>query len=112
MKRVVLGCVLAVGLAGCDDIAMQGGGLGGGASAATGGNSSFREFLVIGSSMTFEQCRARGGLIIRDAGSPMTACDPNVIRSPTPVDEFNNPDANADELAAREAEDLANGTDG
>jgi len=45
--------------------------------------------------MSFEQCRARGGLIIRDAGSPMVACDPNVIRAPVPADEFNNPTSNA-----------------
>jgi len=87
MKRLVFGCILA--LAGCDEIAMnaQGGG--------SGASSGFREFLVIGSSMTFEQCRARGGLIIRDSGSPMTACDPNVIRAPVPADEFDNPSHNA-----------------
>ena len=45
--------------------------------------------------MTFEQCRALGGLIIRDNGSPMVACDPNVIRAPVPVDEFDHPTANA-----------------
>jgi hypothetical protein len=44
--------------------------------------------------MSFEKCRARGGLIIRDSGSPMVACDPNVVRAPVPVDEFDNP-ANA-----------------
>lgn len=65
----------------------------GGGSA--GGSGGFREFLVIGSSMTFEQCRARGGLIIRDSGSPMVACDPNVIRAPVPADEFDNPASNA-----------------
>jgi len=90
MKRVVLGCVLA--LAACDEAAMQSA-IGGG-GAASGGGGAFREFLVIGSSMSFEQCRARGGLIIRDSGSPMIACDPNVIRAPTPVDEFDNPTSN------------------
>ena len=110
MKRVVFGCVMALGLAGCDDVAMQGGGS---SSASSGsGGSAFREYLVIGSKMSFEQCRAKGGLIIRDAGSPMTACDPNVIRAPVPSDEFDNPDNNSDELAAREAEDLANGSGG
>ena len=88
MKRVVLGCVMVVGLAGCGDTAMQGGS---GSSSAVRTKSAFKEFLVIGSSMTFEQCRAKGGLIIRDAGSPMTACDPNVIREPVPADEFDNP---------------------
>lgn len=78
---------MAIGLAACDDIALQGGG----SAMATGSNSAFREFLVVGSSMTFEQCRAKGGLIIHDAGSPMTACDPNVIREPAPADEFDNP---------------------
>lgn len=106
MKRFVFGSVMALGLVACDDVAMQGSG------APTGGNSMFSEKLVLGSNMSFDQCRARGGLIIRDNGSPMTACDPNVIRTAVPEDEFNNPDANADELAAREAEDLANGTDG
>lgn len=107
MKRVVFGCVMALGLAGCDDAGTLGG-----VSGPTGGNGSFREFMVLGSSMTFEQCRARGGFIIHDRGSPMTACDPNVLHTPTPADEFNNPDANADELAAREAEDIANGSGG
>ena len=87
MKRVVFGCVMALGLAACDEVAMQGGG----SSAPSGGGGAFREFLVIGSSMSFEQCRAKGGLIIRDAGSPMTACDPNVIRAPVPADEFDHP---------------------
>ena len=86
MKRYILGCVLA--LAACDEAAMSAASGGGG---STGGSSGFREFLVIGSSMTFEQCRARGGLIIRDSGSPMTACDPNIIRAPVPADEFDNP---------------------
>lgn len=94
MKRLILCSVLA--LAACDEAAMQAalGGVGGGAPAG-GGSSSFREFLVLNSSMSFEQCRARGGLIIRDAGSPMVACDPNVIRAPVPADEFNNPTSNA-----------------
>lgn len=87
MKRVVLGCVLA--LAACDETALQ---------SAMGGMSSgggaFQEQLVIGAAMTFEQCRAKGGLIIKDAGSPMTACDPNVIRAPVPIDEFDNPSHN------------------
>ena len=82
MKRYIFGCVLA--LAACDEAGM-----------ATSGGGGFRERLVIGSSMTFEQCRALGGLIIRDSGSPMIACDPNVIRAPVPVDEFDNPTANA-----------------
>lgn len=111
MMRPVLGCVLAFGLAACEDVAMTGAAPTAAASAPAGGGS-FREFIVLGSSMSFEQCKARGGFIIRDAGSPMTACDPNVLHTPTPADEFNNPDSNADELAAREAEDLANGSGG
>lgn len=98
MKRVVFGCVLA--LAACDEAAMQSASIGGVSSA---GSSSFREFLVIGSSMTFEQCRAKGGLIIRDAGSPMTACDPNVIRAPVPADEFEHPLQNKPAAAAPDA---------
>jgi hypothetical protein len=85
MKRIAFGCILA--LAACDEAAMQG------ASGGSGGGG-FQEFLVLGSSMSFEKCRARGGLIIRDSGSPMVACDPNVIRAPVPADEFDNP-ANA-----------------
>ena len=85
MKRIAFGCILA--LAACDEAAMQG------ASGGSGGGG-FQEFLVLGSSMSFEKCRAGGGLIIRDSGSPMVACDPNVIRAPVPVDEFDNP-ANA-----------------
>ncbi len=91
MKRVVFGCILA--LAACDEAAMQAASSGGGTVGSRGG---FREFLVIGSSMSFEQCRAKGGLIIKDAGSPMTACDPNVIREPVPADEFDNPAHNND----------------
>ena len=101
MKRVVFGCVMALGLAGCDDVAMQGGGS---SSASSGsGGSAFREYLVIGSKMSFEQCRAKGGLIIRDAGSPMTACDPNVIRAPVPADEFQHPTQNKPAAAAPDA---------
>lgn len=90
MKRLVLGFGLL--LAACEDMPAGGGGSGGG---------GVREFLVLGSSMTFEQCRARGGLIIRDNGSPMVACDPHVIRTAVPADEFDNPASNA--TAAAEA---------
>ncbi|WP_375281587.1 hypothetical protein [Pseudooctadecabacter sp.] len=41
--------------------------------------------------MSFEDCRARGGIIIRDQGSPMVACDPRVRRAPVPADEFDHP---------------------
>ncbi len=90
MKRVVFGCVMGLALAGCDEAAM--GSMGGGGSGSGGG---FREFLVLGSNMSFEQCRARGGLIIRDQGSPMVACDPNVRGEPVPADEFDHPNAQA-----------------
>jgi hypothetical protein len=78
VKRLILGCVLA--LAACEGAPVDGGG-------------GFREFMVIGNSMTFEQCRARGGLIIRDATTSMVACDPTVRREPVPADEFNHPSA-------------------
>ena len=99
---------MAIGLAACDDVAMTGAAPSAGASGPSGGGA-FREFIVLGSSMSFEQCKARGGFIIRDAGSPMTACDPNVLHTPTPENEFDNPDNNADELAAREAVQLHGG---
>lgn len=72
-------------LAGCAAVPLGG---------ATGGNGAFREYLVLGSrSMSFEDCRSRGGLIIEDRGSPMVACDPRVVRAPVPADEFDHPDA-------------------
>lgn len=80
-------------LTACDDMAMSTGGAG-------GGSGGFREYLVLGSSMSFEQCRAKGGLIIRDQGSPMVACDPRVLGEPVPADEFDHPGA----PAARTAE--------
>lgn len=64
---------------------------GGFAGATGGGGAGFREYLVLGSSMSFEQCRARGGLIIQDRGSPMVACDPRVVREPVPANEFDHP---------------------
>lgn len=89
MKRIVLlGCLA---LFGCDETQM--------ASAPSGGGGAFQEFLVIGSRMSFEQCRARGGLIIKDRGSPMTACDPTVLGQVVPADEFDHPEG----VAARSA---------
>ena len=85
MTRVLLALSLVV-LTACDDMPMSTGGGGGG-----GGGGGFREYLVLGSSMSFEQCRSRGGLIIRDQGSPMVACDPRVVREPIPADEFDHP---------------------
>jgi hypothetical protein len=41
--------------------------------------------------MSFEDCRARGGMIIQDAGSPMIACDPRVRREPVLANEFDHP---------------------
>lgn len=81
MKRLAIGFVTL--LAACEG----GAGLGGSSAGA-------REFMVIGGRMSFEDCRARGGLIIRDANTSMIACDPTVRGEPQPVDEFNNP-ANA-----------------
>lgn len=77
MKRLILVSVLA--LAACE--------------GAPGGGGEFREYMVLGNTMTFEQCRSRGGLIIRDPNSPMVACDPHVRREPVPADEFNHPGA-------------------
>ncbi len=76
MKRLAIGTVML--LAACE----------GGTGFGGGGN---QELMVIGGRMTFEQCRARGGLIIRDANTPMIACDPSVRGEPEPADEFNNP---------------------
>jgi hypothetical protein len=83
MKRLAFGFVMM--LSACEG----GGGLSGGDGAGA------QEFLVIGGRMTFEQCRSRGGLIIRDANTSMIACDPQVRGEPQPVDEFNHPGANA-----------------
>lgn len=87
MKRVfaTIGAVLLLGA--CDEVAMSSGGGGG------GGGGGMREYIVLGSSMGFEQCRSRGGLIIRDQGSPMIACDPRVVGEPVPPDEFDHPDS-------------------
>lgn len=82
MKRVILASVLA--LAACEGTSTMGG-----VGAADGG---MREFMVIGGRMTFETCRARGGLIIRDSNTNMVACDPSVRREPVPADEFDHPD--------------------
>ncbi|MDR9427091.1 MAG: hypothetical protein RI538_03895 [Salibaculum sp.] len=76
----VLAGVLALGA--CDEAALQG-----------GDGDGMREYMVLGDSMSFEQCRARGGLIIRDRGSPMVACDPRVVGEPVPPDEFDHPDS-------------------
>lgn len=61
-------------------------------AAGTSSGGGMRELMVIGNRMTFEQCRARGGLIIRDASTPMVACDPSVRGEPVPADEFTHPD--------------------
>ena len=90
MKRSILGC--AFGCAACGDFVVT--------SGKSGVGNGFREFMMIGSSMKFNQCRALGGLIIRDSGSPMVACDPNVIRAPVPADGFDNPAANAAALTS------------
>ena len=101
MKRIAL--LAALALMGCDPAALPGGG--GTGSTSTSSASAVREFLVIGNSMTFEECRAGGGLIIQDQGSPMTACDPSVKGRVAQVEGGVGPDA-TDAQAAREAEDL------
>ncbi|EBA12478.1 hypothetical protein [Roseobacter sp. CCS2] len=78
MRRLILSSVVA--LAAC-----EGGGMN------TGGG--MREFMVIGGRMSFEDCRARGGLIIRDSNTAMVACDPSIRRTPVPADEFDHPAA-------------------
>lgn len=93
MKRVVFGCLVL--LAGCDEAAMSS--VGGGVSS---GGSARAEYLVVGNRMSFEQCRARGGLIIRDRGNPMVMCDPSVIGAPVPPNEFDHPDSVAAAAAA------------
>ncbi|PXW69020.1 hypothetical protein C7964_103533 [Loktanella sp. PT4BL] len=80
MKRLILGSVIA--LAACE----------GGGMTSSGGGGGMREFMVIGGRMTFEDCRARGGLIIRDSETAMVACDPSIRREPVPADEFDHPD--------------------
>lgn len=96
MKMLILGTVLV--LAACEDLPA---GAGGGAAFGDGstGGGGFREYLVLGSSMSFEECRARGGIIIRDNGSPMVACDPRVTRQPVPADEFNHPGSPVPQVA-------------
>lgn len=85
MKRIALGFGL-VALGACNMAAPAGGG------GPSGGG--MREQLVLGSKMSFDQCRASGGLIIQDSGSPMVACDPRVKASqPVPADEFAHPNA-------------------
>jgi hypothetical protein len=79
MKRLILGSVLA--LAACEGTGSMGGSGGG-----------MREFMVIGNRMSFDECRARGGLIIRDSDTNMVACDPSIRRAPVPSDEFDHPD--------------------
>ncbi|KQI67276.1 hypothetical protein AN189_16060 [Loktanella sp. 3ANDIMAR09] len=96
-RSTVLGAIVL--LAGCEAGTMT--------SAPGGSEPAFREFLVIGSSMSFEQCRAAGGLIIRDANSPMTACDPSVKRNPVPRTVIDDPTAETDMNAVREMQDLA-----
>ena len=103
MSRVIFGLLASVVLVGCDEIAIPAGGGGGGfaaiAPAASSGNAR-REYLVLGSNMSFEECRARGGIIIRDAGSPMIACDPRVRRTPVPANEFDHPGSPVPQTAA------------
>lgn len=81
MKRLILGSIVA--LAACE---------GGAGLTSTSGGGGMREFIVIGGRMSFEDCRARGGLIIRDSETAMVACDPSIRRAPVPADEFDHPD--------------------
>lgn len=96
MKRVCMGLLAGVILSGCDDITSPTSG--GGIAAPVGGNTP-REYLVLGSNMSFEECRARGGIIIRDDNSPMIACDPRVRREPVPANEFDHPGSPVPQVA-------------
>jgi len=78
MRRLILGSVFA--LAACEG------------TGSLDGDGGMREFMVIGNRMSFEECRARGGLIIRDTNTNMIACDPSIRRAPVPADEFDHPD--------------------
>ena len=98
MRHVLVGLGCALALVGCDEIALPMGGLPTG-GLPTGGSGTM-EFMVLGSAMGFEECRARGGIIIRDAGSPMVACDPRVRREPVPANEFDHPDSPVPQVAA------------
>ncbi len=91
MRRVSVAFGLVLALVACDEIALPSGLSSAGAGGGGGGAGSLREYLVLGSTMNFEECRARGGMIIRDAGSPMVACDPRVRREPVPANEFDHP---------------------
>ena len=105
MRGLGLGALaLMAGCAGTGMLPGTGGG------AATGSNDAVREFMVIGSSMPFEECRARGGLIIRDVNRPMTACDPSVKRNPVPQAALDGPLTDTDLNAALEQQDLDEGT--
>lgn len=99
--KMVLGLGALALLTGCAGTgALPGGG------GTVGTNTAFREFMVIGSSMPFEECRARGGFIIRDVNSPMTACDPTVRRNPVPREALDDPLTDTDLNAALEQQDL------
>lgn len=88
MKRLVLILGSLTALAACEEMpGAEGLGL------PAGSENAYREYLVLGSTMSFESCRSRGGLIIRDQGSPMVACDPDVRGEPVPAGEFDHPDA-------------------
>jgi hypothetical protein len=99
--KIVLGLGTLALLAGC-----AGTGTFPGGGGTVGTNTAFREFMVIGSTMPFEECRARGGFIIRDVNSPMTACDPTVRRNPVPQDALDDPLTDTDLNAALEQQDL------
>ena len=98
-KRVSCVFGLALALVGCDEIAAPGAAPSAG-GINVGSTSAPREYLVLGSSMGFEDCRARGGLIIRDQGSPMVACDPRVRREPVPANEFDHPGSPVPQIEA------------
>ena len=104
MKVMMLGALSL--LAGCAGTGML---TGAGGGDTLGTDTAFREFMVLGSSMPFEECRARGGLIIRDANSPMTACDPSVKRNPVPQAAIDDPLTDTDLNAALEQQDLDSG---
>jgi len=95
MKRWMM--IAFVGLIGCDEATMARMNAG---TGAVGPAAPRAEFLVVGNRMSFEQCRARGGLIIRDRGNPMVMCDPSVLGQVVPPDEFDHPESQAAAAAA------------
>lgn len=87
MKRSLI--LFALVVAGCMEAPADGG------LEAAGNQSVLREYFVLGgSAMSYQDCVARGGLVIHDQGSSMFACDPRVTHhNSVPDNEFDHPEA-------------------